>query len=258
MAAFAYARPDKHNEVELNYLPSGTLTYLLGGQRITVKSGRLAVFWAAIPHQIVDFEGKEPYFVLTLPLGDFLAAGLPAAFVNRVLKGDLVMDAASDSCDPVRLPQWETELRRRDPVLERAVRLEALGRLVRMARGVSDLQTAGTPDPALSRADRLACHIARHYHERLTAESIAKANDLHPNYAMNLFRKAFGVTMTHFLTQHRITHAQRLLVTTDDSVLEVALASGFLSLSRFNEVFKKACGCPPRDYRKSHRETTEA
>jgi AraC-like DNA-binding protein len=41
-------------------------------------------------------------------------------------------------------------------------------------------------------------------------------------------------------------------VTTDSSVLDVALAAGFQSLSRFNEAFKAACGCPPREYRKAH------
>jgi AraC family transcriptional regulator, melibiose operon regulatory protein len=105
----------------------------------------------------------------------------------------------------------------------------------------------------LSRADQLACHIARHYQEPLTAGQIAAAAGLHPNYAMTLFRKAFGTTMTGFLIRHRISHAQRLLVTTDDPVIEIATAAGFQSLSRFNEAFKHACGCPPRAYRKTHR-----
>jgi AraC-like DNA-binding protein len=35
--------------------------------------------------------------------------------------------------------------------------------------------------------------------------------------------------------------------------LDVALAAGFQSLSRFNEAFKAACGCSPRAYRKAHR-----
>ena len=113
-------------------------------------------------------------------------------------------------------------------------------------------------DPALSRADQLACYIARNYHEPLTAEMIAKANGLHPNYAMNLFRRAFGTTMTTFITQHRISHAQRLLVTTGDSILNIALAAGFQSLSRFNEAFKSICGCPPRDYRHVHRGTGDS
>jgi AraC-like DNA-binding protein len=246
-------RPDKHNEIELNFLKAGSLTYLLGGHRITVEAGRLAIFWAAIPHQIVAAEGKKPYFVVTLPLGEFLATGLPIAFVNRILHGEVVIDAVADSCDLLRLKQWETELRQRDPIGERAIRLEMQARLLRLARATSNATSSKHPDPALSRADRLACYVARHYHEPLTAGKIAEANNLHPNYAMNLFRQAFGTTITTFITQHRITHAQRLLVTTSDSILEIALAAGFQSLSRFNEAFKKACGCSPRDYRKTHR-----
>lgn len=245
-------RPDKHNEIELNFLSAGSLTYLLGGHRVTVEAGRLAVFWAAIPHQIVGLEGEEPYFVVTLPLGEFLAAGLPTAFVSRILHGELVIDVAADPCDPLRLQQWEMELRHRDPIGERAIRLEVQARLLRLARAVSGSPAARHPDPTLSRADQLACYIARHYHEPLTAEMIAKANNLHPNYAMNLFRQAFGTTITTFIRQHRITHAQRLLVTTRDSILDVAMAAGFQSLSRFNEAFKKACGCSPREYRKAH------
>lgn len=106
----------------------------------------------------------------------------------------------------------------------------------------------------LSRADQLAWHIARRYHEPLTADMIVRANHLRPNDAMNLFRKAFGTTIATFITQHRITHAQRLLVTTKGSILNIAPAAGFQSLSRFHEAFKKVvCGCSPRDYRKTHR-----
>lgn len=246
-------RPDKHNEIELNFLRSGSLTYLLGGHRVTVKAGGLAAFWAAIPHQIVGFEGKAPYFVVTFPLGEFLATGLPTAFVNRILEGELILDVATDPCDPLRLEQWEMELRHRDPIGERAIRLEVQARLLRLAKAASSSAESRHADPTLSRADRLACYIARHYHEPLTAEMIAKANNLHPNYAMTLFRQAFGTTITTFITQHRITHAQRLLVTTSDTILNVALAAGFQSLSRFNEAFKAACGCAPREYRKAQR-----
>lgn len=245
-------RPDRHNEVEINLLRSGSLTYLLGGRRITIAARRLAVFWAAIPHQIVDFNGEEPYFVVTVPLSGFLAAGLDLSVVNRILKGELLVDSTRDTCDELKFQQWERELREGDPRSERAARLEVQARLLRLARAVSNRRTPRYPEPALSRADQLACYIARNYHEPLTSKHIAAANGLHANYAMNLFRRAFGTTMSTFITQHRISHAQRLLVTTDDPIVSIALGAGFQSLSRFNEAFKAACGCSPRQYRKAH------
>ncbi|MCB1208188.1 MAG: helix-turn-helix domain-containing protein, partial [Verrucomicrobiales bacterium] len=124
-----------------------------------------------------------------------------------------------------------------DVTRERAALLEIQARLLRMAQSLPKHVQSRAPDPNLSKADQLACYIAQNYSEPHTADDIAKANGLHPNYAMNLFRKAFGTTMTEFITQHRISHAQRLLVTTDDPVIEIAFASGFQSLSRFNEAF---------------------
>ena len=246
-------RPDRHNEVEINLLTSGSLSYLLGGCRTTIEADRLAVFWAAIPHQIVEFEGGSPYFVVTLPLCEFLRAGLERSFVSRILHGELVMDSAVDQTDKLKFQQWELELRYGDPTNERAARLEVRARLLRLARDMSDQRPVAYPTPQLSRADKLACYIARNYQQPLTSQSIAEANGVHPNYAMNLFRQTFGTTMTHFVTEHRISHAQRLLVTTDDAILNVGMAAGFQSLSRFNEAFKAACGCSPRDYRKAHR-----
>lgn len=245
-------RPDRHNEIELNLLTAGSLTYLLGGQRKTLEAGRLGIFWAATPHQIVEINGNAPYFVLTLPLSEFLRTGLHLDSVNRVLRGELLVDSKQDETDELMFQRWERELKSGVPALVRAAHLEVQARLLRFAGRLSESPAASSA-PMLSRADQLACYIAKNYHLPLTSQSIADANGVHPNYAMSLFRKTFGTTMTTFITQHRISHAQRLLVTTEDSILNVALASGFQSLSRFNEAFKAVCECSPRVYRKLHR-----
>jgi AraC family transcriptional regulator, melibiose operon regulatory protein len=250
-------RPDRHNEIEINLLLSGSLTYLIGGRRTTIEAGRIAMFWAAIPHQIVAWEGRQSYFVVTLPLGWFLAAGLPSEFAQAVLKGEIVSDNQTMAADEPKFQQWEADLRANDEVCERAALLEIQARLLRLAQSLPNRPKSRAPDPKLSRADQLACHIARNYAQPLTAQSIAKANGLHPNYAMSLFRQAFGTTMSDFIVQHRISHSQRLLVTGDDSVVDIAFSSGFQSLSRFNEAFKSACGCSPRDYRKANLKTAQ-
>ena len=70
-------RPDRHNEIELNLLKNGSLTYLFGGERVTVPHGSLIAFWAAIPHQIIGYSGEPEYYVVTLPLAWFLQCRLP-------------------------------------------------------------------------------------------------------------------------------------------------------------------------------------
>lgn len=144
--------------------------------------------------------------------------------------------------------------------LANAVLLEMQARLVRLAREVSVPRSpeAKTPRAAtplregLNRVQQMACFIAQHYTEKLSVQEIAKHVQLHPNYAMSVFQRTFGTTLVNYLTQHRVSHAQRLLVTTDESIVDVAFSSGFNSISRFNEAFRRACGCSPREYRRVH------
>ncbi|MFT3829088.1 MAG: helix-turn-helix domain-containing protein [Opitutaceae bacterium] len=250
-------RPDHHNEVELNLLPRGWVTYLFGGQKVRVAAGRLTVFWAAIPHQVVDHGPQSEYFVATLPLTWFLQCQLPPRLVQPLLQGAVLTEPKKRHAplDSGLFARWVEELQTTAPESQRAVMLEIEARLLRLARDLSKSTVVTTPRKhalglgALSRVERMACFVAQHYREKLSVERIASVAGLHPNYAMSLFQRIFGATLVGHLTQHRVSHAQRLLATTDDKIVDVALASGFSSISRFNEAFRAACGCSPREYR---------
>ncbi|NJL30686.1 MAG: helix-turn-helix transcriptional regulator [Phycisphaerales bacterium] len=72
---------------------------------------------------------------------------------------------------------------------------------------------------------------------------------------MTLFREHTGMSLGSYLTRQRLWQAQRLLATTDKSILQVATASGFGSLSRFYEAFAQECKTTPRAYRRALRQT---
>lgn len=256
-------RADRHNEIELNLLERGALTYLLGGNRVTIPAGRLAIFWAALPHQIISATARTEYFVATIPLAWFLQCQFPAPFVDAILHARVVLepDSPTRGGDPEMFARWVQDLAARHPVRRRAAFLEMEARLLRFAlrlpakpaprasqAGPVFLETGG-----LKRVEQMALFIAQHYREPVTAEQIARAAGLHPNYAMALFKKALGLTLIDCVTQHRVSHAQRMLVTTPAKVIEVGLHSGFASVSRFHEAFKHACGCSPREYRQKNR-----
>jgi AraC family transcriptional regulator, melibiose operon regulatory protein len=257
-------RADRHNEIELNLLKHGSLTYLLGGNTVSIPAGRLAVFWAAIPHQILSSKDKTEYFVATIPLAWFLQCQFPAHFVDAILHARVVLDPEPKTRggDLEMFERWVHDLEDPQPTRRRVAFLEIESRLLRFAMAVP-LETPSTQSRksdhvlietgGLNRAEQMACYIAQHYTEPLTAEKISEAAGLHPNYAMSLFKKTLGITLIDCVTQHRVSHSQRLLATTDEKIIEVALSSGFSSLSRFHDAFKKFCGCAPKEYRRAHR-----
>ncbi|PTX94654.1 helix-turn-helix domain-containing protein [Opitutus sp. ER46] len=258
-------RPDRHNEVEINFLESGWLTYLLGGRKVRVEANRLTAFWAAIPHQIIDFGEETEYFVATLPLPWFLQCRLPEHLVQPLLQGQMVTEPTADHAvhDSQHFSQWEHDLKLDNAQLRKAALLEMEARLLRLALAVPTGRAAavsprkrpvGLSEGGLNKVEQMACLIAQHYTDRLTVEEIGKSVKLHPNYAMSLFQKTFGTTLIEYLTQHRVSHAQRLLATSDMKIVDVAFSSGFTSISRFNDAFRRACGCSPRQYRQHHQQ----
>lgn len=257
-------RPDHHNEIELNMIVRGSVSYLLGGRRVQLDTGTLNVFWAAIPHQIVEFARGTEYFVATIPLAWFLQCKLTDRFVQPLLHGEVLSERLEEHLpwDIGLFSRWEADLQHQDDEVRHVVMLELEARLRRMISTLPLAVASPTPKAKaratslqggeLNKVEQIACLIAQRYTEQLTVTEIGRAVGLHPNYAMGLFKKAFGTTLLDYLVNHRISHAQRLLATTNEKIVDVAFSSGFNSISRFNETFRRACGCTPREYRARH------
>jgi AraC-like DNA-binding protein len=64
------------------------------------------------------------------------------------------------------------------------------------------------------------------------------------------FTRAAGMTFSDMVTRLRIAHARRLLDTTDMSVAQVAVASGYRNLSNFNRRFLVEAAMTPSAYRR--------
>ena len=98
--------------------------------------------------------------------------------------------------------------------------------------------------------DRILYVVSRH-HETLGIADFARAVGWHPNYAMARFKAATGMTIGEYRTRQRVAHAQRLLVTTRRSILDIGLEVGFGSVSRFHAAFRAQTGMTPAVYRRT-------
>ena len=69
------------------------------------------------------------------------------------------------------------------------------------------------------------------------------------SYFCRIFKLATTTTFTEYLNFVRVCKAEKLLVTTQDSILDISLAVGIGSLSYFNRIFKKYHNCSPSFFR---------
>ena len=253
-------RRHRHNAIELNYISDGQITYLLGGAMFVMPTKRLVVFWGSLPHQIVRINSTGAFFSMHIPLAWFLAWSLPQEFVHRVLHGHVVTepDLERSATDLSFFQQWTRDLDAPNPKPE-VLLLEARARLHRLALSL-DSEAVWTYEKAdidlaseLSKVEQMAGYVAQHYTDEITVEDVAKHVSLHPKYATQIFHRRCGYSLKQYITTNRVHHAQRLLVTTDANILDVALHSGFGSASRFYAAFKAVCRQSPNTYREAMR-----
>lgn len=84
-----------------------------------------------------------------------------------------------------------------------------------------------------------ACnYINQHYQEPLSLEEIADVSGFSRFHFTRIFKQCMNMTFYEYLNQKRISKAEELLSTTSQSVTEIAMNSGFSSISAFNRTFK--------------------
>ena len=96
-------------------------------------------------------------------------------------------------------------------------------------------------------------YIADNSFRAITVGDVVDSVNLSHGHAMKLFRQVMGTTIKQQLTRTRLSHARMLLLETDQKVVNVALDSGFRSLSSFYEAFVQTDGVSPAKYRRTVR-----
>lgn len=98
---------------------------------------------------------------------------------------------------------------------------------------------------------QIADFLTANYQSNITREEIAAAMRVSPDYVSRVFRKETGITPWQYLARYRILQAQRMLLTTELSITEIANATGFNDAAYFVRVFHRETGKAPQRYRKN-------
>jgi AraC family transcriptional regulator len=87
----------------------------------------------------------------------------------------------------------------------------------------------------------------------VSLDDLAREACLSPYHFSRLFHEATGLPPYRYLIERRIQAAQRMLLSEQASITEVALDTGFGSQASFTRAFRKVTGTTPSQYRKQRR-----
>ncbi len=107
-----------------------------------------------------------------------------------------------------------------------------------------------------ARSDRAALidaavrYIDQNYNKSISVEDIAREVNLSASYLTRCFRMQTGCSPHEYLTIRRIGAAKDLLLSTADTIREIAFAVGYRSEENFIRSFKSSVGVSPTYFRK--------
>ena len=106
---------------------------------------------------------------------------------------------------------------------------------------------------SLEKVKTILSYIADHFQDSISIEEIAGHCFYSKSYFMKFFKENMGISFVQYLNDYRLEVAAKLLNTTCDDIIDIAINTGFDNLSYFNRCFKKKYGITPGKYRKENK-----
>ena len=121
--------------------------------------------------------------------------------------------------------------------------------------GIQTVDSRQSPRGALLtwQARRVIAHVDANLDRRISVSELAALLPLSSSYFHRAFKRTFGVGPHAYLTRRRIEAAQSLMLTTHDSLTDIAMTCGLADQSHLSRWFRRIVGESPRAWRRMRR-----
>ena len=100
--------------------------------------------------------------------------------------------------------------------------------------------------------NKLLQHLHMNIECFMSLEKISNHLGITPEYASTCFKKHMGISLMKYSKKIKIDRAKVLLLTTNKSMLDIAISLGFYDQSHFSRTFKSFEGVTPSEFRNTH------
>ena len=104
-------------------------------------------------------------------------------------------------------------------------------------------------NPSVTRIEAVIDYIENHLGGKLELKTVAEAIHYSKHHLHRLFTDTVGMTIHDYVQRRQLTEAAKLLVFSDQPIIEIALICGYESQQSFSLAFKAMYKSPPAEYR---------
>jgi AraC-like DNA-binding protein len=248
-----------HVGIEMIMPVESIYTVIVGKDRYQLEVGDIIIVNSGILHALEAPPSGEriimqfnPSLLYTLKEMETLLALLPSAFCIR--KEDSLHPIVKKHMDRI-VKEYDEE----NTFCEAVVYATLIEMFVEIGRVVMTQKMSGSREVKKGKTDKQmeylevimkACtYINQHYQEKLKLEDTAATVGFSKFHFTRIFKQYMNMTFYEYLNKKRVECAEGLLCSTEMSITDVAMNSGFSSMSAFDRTFKSATGLSPSEFR---------
>lgn len=247
-----------HNDMEIIYIKKGTGRISVDLEPFTVNQGDIIV---VPPGQLHSIEQSDAYSM---------------EYENIIFQLNMLMTVQGDICTEkffqpllqrqIGIPNHYTPNSPVYPVLSGCLdtmdnicrdfaagyEFAIKGQLFTFFHALVSSVSAPLPrhqNKSLDRLKDILKYVETNYADRISIADAADICGFSQSHFMKFFKNNMDVSFTDYLNDYRLTMAARLLVSSSDTIVNVAAETGFDNLSYFNRLFKRKYGCTPTIFR---------
>lgn len=248
-----------HSCLELNLVEKGTGKYIIGGQIYPIEPGDIFVINNSEHHLAIHDDEELTLTVLVFDTDsvwknrhgtDYLKPFLhrTGSFSHRIPGTAEGYDRMYLAFDCMKQESAGNRIGG-EMVMEAAAYL-LLSLLYCHYNEKKEIGQTDNGQYMFGRIRRVFAYINEHFAEEITLDALAEETSMSRTYLCRYFKEMTGQTLFGYIEQTRIQYACYLLKTTERSVAQIAMESGFESVSYFNRMFRRHCNMTPSRYRK--------
>lgn len=250
-----------HAELEIVVIKKGTGLISVDFQKRTVSSGDIVFIRPGQLHSIEQNGARKMEYENIILKPELLISGeadlCARQFITPLMKGELRCVTFLTPAVP-GYPEISDCISRIDHLCEKrpdGYQLAVKGFLFQLVFLLLSHRQKKSTSPALQtksleKIKTILKYVEEHYADHITIDDMAAITFYSKSHFMKFFKAHMGTGFIEYLNDYRLTIAERLLRTSDATVLEIAEKSGFDNLSYFNRMFKRKYGQSPGKQRK--------
>jgi len=144
----------------------------------------------------------------------------------------------------------ETLLRMKDESeIERILSLIKIFPLISTPEIADTVGSPVTEDRKTLRLQKIYLYVMDHFQHLVTLEEVASHVNMEKSAFCIFFKKMTGKSFFEFLLEYRINVACTMLQSTNKTIAEICISSGFRDIPYFNRVFKKLRNTTPGKFK---------